>query len=246
MGNVKQAALNRRSIKLRDSENPFYQGIEFLSSWGIEQGHGRIKSVIKSKLSVSNEGWIGLIGRLGATLDEIGVLIETNCEVTSIKGQEVFLSDGRNFSCDAIILACGANAARRILQDIDAERTDKHFATLQTHFASCIEAGLSSKPMSGRQCIIDLDNDAAIFDYSAIQPRLGVAGSHISAILVKGDGEDGLLNLAAILDRHISGWSKHIVADLQQSKIIIGYSNCLNIDTFADYRIMLALSLIHI
>ena len=59
--------------------------------------------------------------------------------------------------------------------------------------------------MSGSGCIIDLDNDAAIFDYSAIQPRLGVAGSHISAILVKGDGEDGLLNLAAILDRHISG-----------------------------------------
>lgn len=240
VGNVKQAALNRRSIKLRDSENPFYQAIEFLSSWGIEQGHGRIKSVIKSKLSASNEGWIGLIGRLSATLDEIGVLIETNCEVTSIKGQEVFLRDGRNFSCDAIILACGANSARRVLQDIDAERTDKHFATLQTHFASCIEAGLSSKPMSGRQCIIDLDNDAAIFDYSAIQPRLGVAGSHISAILVKDDGEHGLLNLAAILDRHISGWSKHIVADLQQSKIIIGYSNCLNFDTFADYRIMLA------
>ena len=113
VGNVKQAALNRRSIKLRDSENPFYQAIEFLSSWGIEQGHGRIKSVIKSKLSVSNEGWIGLIGRLGATLDEIGVLIETNCEVTSIKGQEVFLRDGRNFSCDAIILG----PAVQMLQD---------------------------------------------------------------------------------------------------------------------------------
>ena len=46
--------------------------------------------------------------------------------------------------------------------------------------------------------------------------------------------------MTEILDRHISGWNKHIVADLQQSKIIIGYSNRLDIDTFADYRIMLA------
>ena len=240
VGNVKQAVLNKRSIKRRDPENPYYKAIEFLSSWGIEQGHNRIKSVTKSRLSVSNEGWIGLIGRLGAALDEIGVLIETNCEVSSIKDQEVFLRDGRNFSCDAIILACGANTARRVLQDIDTERTDKHFTTLRTHFATSIEAGLSSKPMSGRQCIVDLDNFAAIFDYSAIQPRLGTIGSHISAILVNNDEKEGLLNLTEILDRHISGWNKHIVADLQQSKIIIGYSNRLDIDTFADYRIMLA------
>ncbi|MEC7228853.1 MAG: FAD/NAD(P)-binding protein, partial [Candidatus Thermoplasmatota archaeon] len=48
VGNVKQAVLNKRSIKRRDPENPYYKAIEFLSSWGIEQGHNRIKSVTKS------------------------------------------------------------------------------------------------------------------------------------------------------------------------------------------------------
>ena len=43
------------------------------------------KITLKSKLSVSNEGWIGLIGRLGPHLTRLGFLIETQCEVTASK-----------------------------------------------------------------------------------------------------------------------------------------------------------------
>lgn len=240
VGNVKQAALNKRSIRRRDLSNPYYEAVRFLSCWGIEDNDHRINSVIKSKLSVSNEGWIGLIGRLGAALDEIGVLIETQCEVTSINGQQVFLHDGRNFECDAIILACGASAAKRLLQQINAEQTDSNFAKLGMHFATSIEAGLSSKPMEGKQCIVDLDNNAAIIDYTAIQPMLGTLGSHISAIIVDNDEEDGLTRLEKVLNRHVGGWKRHIVTDLRQSKIAVGYSNRIDASIFIGHKIMLA------
>ena len=76
VGNIKQAALNKRAIR-RSLTNPYYQALIFLSNWGIEDNEYRVNSVVKSRLCVSNEGWIGLIGRLGAALDEVGVLIET-------------------------------------------------------------------------------------------------------------------------------------------------------------------------
>ena len=120
IGNVKQAALNKQAIRLQQPGNPYFEALKFLSSWGVDNNLPRIKSLSKSKFCVSNEGWIGLIGRLAAALDEIGVLIETSCEVASLEGKQVRLKDGRNFECDAIILACGAGGAKRILQSVDS------------------------------------------------------------------------------------------------------------------------------
>ena len=237
---LSKQVLNKQVIRARQVGNPYFESIKFLSSWGVDENEGRLKSLLKSKLSVSNEGWIGLIGRLGAALDEVGVLIETHCEVTSIEGQQVILKDGRQLECDAIILACGIGCTRRILQTVDGDITESNFSNVKTTFASTIEVGLSSKPMAGKQCIVDHEKNAAIIDYTAIQPRLGIVGSHLSAIMTGGTDEGRLERLESFLDQQVSGWKKHIVTDLRQSKIVVGYSNCIDYDLYSKYRILLA------
>lgn len=240
VGNVKQAALNKQSIRAKTPGNPYFESVKFLSTWGIEENEQRLKSLLKSKFSVSNEGWIGLIGRLGAALDEVGVLVETGCEVVSVNGGKVALKDGREVECDAIILACGAGAAKRILEKVDEEIYSSNFANLSPKFAASIEAGLSSKPMAGKHCLIDFENNAAIIDYMAIQPKLGTTGSHISAIITGGTENGRIERLESILDTHLSGWKSHLIADLKQKKIVVGYSNCVDYDIFSNQRILLA------
>ena len=137
-------------------------------------------------------------------------------------------------------MACGAGAARTILQEVNEEIFASSFANLSPKFASSIEAGLSSKPMLGKHCLIDIENNAAILDYAAIQPRLTASGSHISAIITGGSEEGRIERLESILDTHISGWKNHLITDLKQHKIVVGYSNCVEYDIFSKERILLA------
>ena len=240
VGNIKQAAVNRRALKEKAQGNPYFDAIRYLSTWGITDNKLRIDSLVKAKFSVCNEGWIGLIGRLGAALDEVGVLIETGCEAMSLDGQKISLKDGRELECDAIILACGAAAAKRILLTVDEATANSYFSNLTTHFASSIEAGLSSKPMAGKHSIVDVKKRIAIIDYTAIQPKLGANGSHISAICTDNLGEGRFDRLTDALNHHISGWHKHIITDVKQQKIVVGYDNCLDFDAFTNHRVLLA------
>ena len=86
-----------------------------------------------------------MIGRLGAALDEVGVLVETGCEVVSVNSGKVALKDGREVECDAIILH--AEQAAKVLEKVDEEIYSSNFAN-SPKFAASIEAGLSSKPMA--------------------------------------------------------------------------------------------------
>jgi hypothetical protein len=190
-----------------------------------------------------------LVGRLGAALDEIGVLIETNCEIANINKNKVCLTDGREVECDAVILACGVNMARQLLESVDEDLTRQEFANLNKITASFIEAGISSKPMSGKHAIVDPDSKMAVFDNIAIQPRLGAGGSHISAIAVGGlngaskayqSAKQRSAKLADFLDKHISGWQDNIVTDLRQSSIIVSYQGSVDGSIFAKNNILLA------
>ena len=64
---------NRRAINDNLPNNKIANAVNLLSTWGGQSNPARKKSLLKNKLAVSNEGWIGLIGRLSAALDEIGV-----------------------------------------------------------------------------------------------------------------------------------------------------------------------------
>jgi len=52
--------------------------------------------------------------------------------------------------------------------------------------------------------------------------------------------ENRLQRLEKFLDRQVSGWRKHVITDLKQSKITVGYSNCIDADLFSKYSILLA------
>ena len=67
-----------------------------------------------------------------------------------------------------------------------------------------------------------------------------MVGSHLSAIMTGGTDEGRLERLESFLDEQVSGWKKHIVTDLRQSKIVVGYSNCIDYDLYSKYRILLA------
>ena len=248
-GNIKQAAENLRALRNQEATNPYFQAVNFLTNWGGRDNQKRSKSLRKGKLCISNEGWIGLVGRLGAALDEIGVLIETNCEIANINKNKVCLTDGREVECDAVILACGVNMARQLLESVDEDLTRQEFANLNKITASFIEAGISSKPMSGKHAIVNPDSKMAVFDNIAIQPRLGAGGSHISAIAVGGlngaskayqSAKQRSAKLADFLDKHISGWQDNIVTDLRQSSIIVSYQGSVDGSIFAKNNILLA------
>jgi len=251
-GNISRVIENKTAIKQADSSSKIVQGASFLSSWNIEN-HTRNKALLKSKLLVSNEGWIGLVGRLAAALDEIGVLIECGMEVDSIHDYGVNLKDGKKIEADVIILACGLRKAKKMISKLDENRAKEVFSKSKTISASIIEVGLDSKPLRGRQAIVDPDNHTAIIDYISIQPRLSASGAHLSAISVgglKGEGEEirfsskeeRMEQLEKFLDSQASGWRKHIVTQLKQEEITVHESPQNRIDgfTFSDLGIILA------
>jgi len=250
--NISKVIENKKALKSKDIAHPVVKAASFLSSWN-SNNMSRIEALSKSKLLVSNEGWIGLVGRLAAALDEIGVLIECGVKVDSLHDYGVKLNNGKKVEADVVILACGLNGARKLLTDIYPNRTDEVLANPSRTTASIIELGLTSKSLRGRHAIIDTENNTAAIDYVAIQPRLSAHGSHISAITVGGlsgdvgetkfeSSEQRLQYLENFLDSQAGGWRDHVVTDLRQEKITIHEYCEKEIDSFAfsDVGIILA------
>ena len=229
---VKASILAKKILRDGDMDERIVRAAQFLSSWDISQTSERYVALQKNKLLVSNEGWSGMVGRMAAALDEVGVFIECGLHVDKIETGKVHLTDGREIETDVIVLACGPAAARKLVRIIDDEKTKEVFSPLQRTTASFIEVGLDSKSLAGRQAVIDVDNQFAILDYRAIQPRLGLEGSHLSAVAVGGleadpgetrfaSQEERLAALSTFLDQRASGWKEHIVQLSEQAKITI-------------------------
>ena len=242
-GNISRVIENRRALRAKDHSNPIVQGASFLSSW--DSGTTvRLDALNRSKLHVSNEGWIGLVGRIAAALDEIGVLIECGVKVDTIHDYGVKLSDGKKVEADVVVLACGLKTSIRLLKNLDETKAKEIFSNRSKITASIIEVGLNSKPLRERQAIIDTNNNSAIIDYIAIQSRLSSRGSHLSAITVGGlpadlgvtkfeSPQDRIQHLENFLDSQAAGWRDHIVTDLRQEKITIHENLGDEIDGFA-------------
>ena len=230
-GDLRQAALNKRALKANDMTHPIVQGAHFLANWGATD-NGRVQALNKSQLLVSNEGWNGLVGRMAAALDEVGVFIECGLDVTQIEQGKVHLSDGRTIETDVIVLACGAKAARRLLLPLDQCETEAQFNQLERTTASTIEVGLAAQPFGEHHAVVDLERQMALIDYINIQPKLGPHGSHLAAIAVGGlprDAgpnrfeavEDRMLALEAFMDERALGWRNHVVQEGRQPNITV-------------------------
>ena len=251
--NTRLSLERKRLLRDGDSNDPITQGCRFLSSWDSQHSGERFHALQKKKLLVSNEGWSGMVGRLAAALDEVGVFIECGLEVTQIDGEKATLSDGREIEVDAIVLACGPAATRKLVRPLDAQQCDSVFSKLERTTASFIEVGLDSKPLLGKQAVVDGERRFAVLDYRAIQPRLGLEGSHLSAVAVGGlAGDSGptlyssanerLEALRLFLNQRAAGWDKHIVHQSQQEKITILDSGDFQIpqNAFANHKVLLA------
>ncbi len=253
-GDLQRAALNKRALKANDFTHPIVKGAAFLAGWGspIEDSN-RLKALNKGQLLVSNEGWAGLIGRMGAALDEVGVFIECGLDVVRLEPGKAHLADGRTIETDVIILACGAKGARRLLSTLDPDMAQPHFQPLERTTASTIEVGLDAKPFVDRQALIDLTRQMAIIDYIQIQPRLGPNGSHLAAIAVGGlehdagttrfdSAEARLAALESFMDERALGWRNHIIQEGRQSNITLHEATTIKVDplAFATHGVILA------
>tara|TARA_B110000444_G_scaffold181091_1_gene169868 strand:- start:5733 stop:6869 length:1137 start_codon:yes stop_codon:yes gene_type:complete len=232
LDDAKTSLQNKRILRDMSSEHPLVEACHLLSAWGGQESALRYTALQKSNLLVSNEGWAGMIGRLAAALDEVGVFIECGPEVKRIEPGKAHLVDGREIETDVIVLACGPSAAKKLVTTIDIERSKQIFTQIKRISASFIEVGLLSKSMSGKHGIIDAANRCAILDYRAIQPRLGSEGSHLSAIAIGGlesdpgetrysSADERLASLKALLDQRASGWQEHVIHQSEQSKITL-------------------------
>ena len=250
---VKASILAKKILREASSNERIVRGCRFLASWNTSEISERYAGLQKNKLLVSNEGWSGMVGRMAAALDEVGVFIECGLHVNKIETGKVHLADGREIETDVIVLACGPAAARKLIRSVDEEKAKEIFSPLQRTTASFIEVGLDSKSLSGRQAIVDVDNQFAILDYRAIQPRLGLEGCHLSAVAVGGletdPGEtrfssegERLAALTNFMNQRASGWKEHIVQHSEQAKITILDSNEYRIPQreFANVGILLA------
>ena len=228
----KTSLLNKRILRDTGTSHPLVESCNFLSSWGGQHNALRYTALQKGNLLVSNEGWAGMVGRLAAALDEVGVFIECGPEVERIESGKAYLVDGREIETDVIVLACGPSAAKKLVHTIDAQRSTEIFSPLSRISASFVEVALDANPLSNKHAIIDAANQFAIVDYRAIQPRLGREGSHLSAVAVGGlesdPGEtrfasstERLEALLAFLGQRASGWNDHIIHQSQQSRITL-------------------------
>jgi protoporphyrinogen oxidase len=229
---IKTSVTNKRILRDANSEHALVDGCQFLSSWGGKTNTLRYDGLQKNQLMVSNEGWAGMVGRLAAALDEVGVFIECGPEVQRIESGKVFLADGREIETDVIVLACGPSAAKKLTRTMNEQRSVDLFSSLERISASFVEVGLDSKSLSGKHAVIDVQNQQIILDYRAIQPRLGREGSHLSALAIGGlesepgetryaSADERLESLKSFLDKRASGWQNHVIQQSEQSKITL-------------------------
>ena len=250
---VRRSMAAKKVLRNAEPGQHLVRGCRLLSAWDASKPSNRYTGLLKNNLLVSNEGWSGMVGRMAAALDEIGVFIECGLEVNRIEHGRVHLKDGREIETDVVVLACGPAASRRLVRDIDEQRTSDLFSQLRRTTASYIEVGIDSKSLGGKHAVVDVEQQCIVLDYRAIQPRLGLEGSHLSAIAIGGLASDPgetrfpsaskrLEVLKRFLDQRAAGWNAHILHHSEQEKITLSGATDYHVPQrgFAEHGILFA------
>ena len=238
--NVRLAAELRRELKQADPASHAAAAAALLAGSGVMKFGDRYTGLQKSRLAVVGEGWAGVVGRMAAALDEVGVLIEANCQVNTVKGGKVSLEDGRTFDSDVVVLACGSSQAKRLLQTVDQAALEG----VHPVRASTLDVTLSSRPLGDLHGVIEPEEGAYVLDVANIQPKLGLEGAFLSAVMVEREGEtkdERLQRLEQMVDRHAKGWGKHVLHERRQRDIVVQTTGEKPAyDAYADHGILLA------
>jgi glycine/D-amino acid oxidase-like deaminating enzyme len=238
--NVRLAANRRRALRQGDATSPIVQAAALLAGSGTPDTGARFRALLRQRLCVVGEGWAGLVGRMAAALDEVGVLIEPNCTVQSVEAGRVVLEDGRTFESDVVVLACGFVQASRLLGGLD----DHDMTQVTPVRASTIDVTLASRPLGPLHGILDPEEGAYIVDAANIQRRWHLEGAFLSAVMTQRPGEDSqarLERLEEFIDLHAVGWRKHMLHERKQPSIVVqteGHKPPF--DAFARHGILLA------
>ncbi len=237
---VRKAAALRSVLRNKDMNHPAVQSVAMVAGSGVDDLNDRYAGLLRGRLTVVGEGWSGLVGRMAAALDEVGVLIEPNCQVTAVERGQVSLADGRTFECDTVIVACGVRQARTLLSNTD----DQILSSLVMHKASTIDVTLNSRPMGIRHGVFDPAQGAWMLDLANIQPRWGLDGAFLSAMTNERDNEsseDRMERLVTFMDQHAKGWQHHVVHQRQQQTIVVQTTGVKpSYDALAHHGILLA------
>ena len=238
--NVRLAAQHRRALRKGDTASPVVQAASLLAGSGSPDYGSRYAAFNRQRLSFVGEGWSGVVGRMAAALDEVGVLIEANCQVTSIDEGRVQLKDGRAFDSDVVVLACGVQQAKRLLKGYDGA----DLSQIQPVFVSTIDATLDAKPLAELHGIIDPSEGAYVVESNNIQPRLQLPGAFLSAVMAARDGEsedERMARLEGFLDHHAVGWRSHVLHERKQTNILVQTRGAKpGYDSFSEHGILLA------
>ena len=238
--NVRFAAQLRRELRRADPMSQAAKGAALLAGSGAPRFDERYTALQKHRLTVVGEGWAGLVGRMAAALDEVGVLIEPNCAVTSIEQGRVLLDDGRSFESDTIILATGHSQAARLLSPLDNEALEG----VKPLRATTLDVLLSSRPLGEKHGIIDTAEGAYVVDKANIQPRLKLEGALLSAVMVERpdeSSEERQERFSVFLERAAKGWQHHVVHQRKQDAITVQTSgNKPAYDRYKTHGVLLA------
>lgn len=183
-------------LKLRLGQDPIREdAIRLLSGWGQDIPE-RKKALLKGKLCVVGEGWSGIVGRLAATLEEVGIPIQTGIEVSETYNGGVVTTEGQRIEADNVIFCDGKPVGKPIK-------------------VSTLDLVLYHKPLRGLHGIIK--GDVAILDLAAIHSKKAPGMSHLSCISLSG----GLSAIEKLLDERLSGWRSSIVTKRHNKSITL-------------------------
>lgn len=238
--NVRQAAAHRRSLRQVDTTSPIVQAASLLAGSGQPAYGSRYSALLKQRLTLVGEGWAGMVGRMAAALDEVGVLIEPHCTVTDIETGRVTLEDGRTFESDVIVLACGFSNAKRLLKSWDAH----DLSLVRPVQVSTIDVTLDSRPLADKHGLLDVEEGAYMLDLANIQPRWGLPGAFLSAVMTEREGEgqeERLERLERFMEQHATGWRRHVLHERKQATIVVQTTGQKPaFDAYAAHGVLLA------
>ena len=171
------------------------RAIRLISGWGKDIPERR-KALLKGNLCVVGEGWAGLVGRLAAGLEEVGIPVQTGITVTEVNERGVITSEGMKIEADDVKMCTGKPVGK-------------------TTSVSTLDLILDFKPLQGIHGLVK--DNVAILNLSEVHPLRSPGATHLSCISLDGQIDA----IEDLLDERASGWRSHILTKLENEKIII-------------------------
>ena len=169
--------------------------MKLISGWGADLPE-RKKALLNGNLCVVGEGWAGLIGRLAAALEEVGVPVQSGKTVVDVVERGVILSDGMQIEADEIRMCDGKSE-------------------LAQTYVSTLDLILDSKPMKELHGYVK--GNVAVLNISEIHKLRGKDVTHLSCINLNCN----IHEIEELLDERLSGWRSNIITKLENNKIPI-------------------------